>query len=165
MHFPNCSAVSELNWWTRKVNRLFQQQNTKLNVLNRRRTISRKRSAATAVEFALACPLILLLVFGLLEISRVMTVSDSMKTSVIAGAREAGIAHTTADNVKEKMAAVLDLFEVDSRDIVVTPEIIDATVDQVSIDIQVPLNSANGLFFLKLVSSEKMEFSTVLQRN
>ena len=70
----------------------------------------RNRLGATAIEFALVAPLVLAIVFGLFEISRVMTVSDAMKTSVIAGAREAGVAQTNASEVRREMEAILNLF-------------------------------------------------------
>ena len=124
----------------------------------------RNRLGATAIEFALVAPLVLAVVFGLFEISRVMTVSDAMKTSVIAGAREAGVAQTNASEVRREMEAILDLFGIYNRQIVVTPETIDNSVIEVSIDVTIPLNSDNGMYFNKIVGAEDLQFGTVLAR-
>lgn len=124
----------------------------------------RNRLGATAIEFALVAPLVLAIVFGLFEISRVMTVSDAMKTSVIAGAREAGVAQTNASEVRREMEAILDLFGIYNRQIVVTPETIDNSVIEVSIDVTIPLNSDNGMYFNKIVGAEDLQFGTVLAR-
>ena len=124
----------------------------------------RNRLGATAIEFALVAPLVLAIVFGLFEISRVMTVSDAMKTSVIAGAREAGVAQTNASEVRREMEAILDLFGIYNREIVVTPETIDNSVIEVSIDVTIPLNSDNGMYFNKIVGAEDLQFGTVLAR-
>ena len=124
----------------------------------------RNRLGATAIEFALVAPLVLAIVFGLFEISRVMTVSDAMKTSVIAGAREAGVAQTNASEVRREIEAILDLFGIYNRQIVVTPETIDNSVIEVSIDVTIPLNSDNGMYFNKIVGAEDLQFGTVLAR-
>ena len=98
------------------------------------------------------------------EISRVMTVSDSVRTSVIAGVREAGIARTTADNVVAKMEETLDLFRVNNRTIVVTPENIDASVSEVTISVSAPLDSSNGVVLHKFIGTEDIAFTQTLSR-
>ncbi len=130
----------------------------------RPRLNSRDRRGATAVEFAIVCPMVLLLVFGMFEVSRVMTISDTLRTGVIAGAREAGIAQTTSANVEAEIARILGVFRVRESDINVTPAVIDEAVTQVTITVQVPLNSSNGVYLSKVIGSDNMEFSTVLDR-
>lgn len=140
--------------------------NTSLKQSNRtRRSLKhRNRLGSTAVEFAMVCPLIFALVFGLFEMSRAMTISDSMRTSVIAGAREAGIAQTTADNVIAEMEETLDLFRVRNRTIVVTPDIIDASVDEVTINISIPLDTSNGVVLHRVIGADEMTFARTITR-
>ena len=123
-----------------------------------------KRHGVTAVEFAIVCPMVLLLVFGLFEISRVITISDSLRTSVVAGAREAGIARTNADNVEAEVARILDTFRVRNRQIEISPAVIDDSVSQVTINVTAPMNSDNGVFLNKFIGTGNLEFNTVLER-
>ena len=103
------------------------------------------------------------MVFGLLEISRAVTLTDTARTSVIAGAREANVALTTSDNVEEEMNAILDLFQVRTRTITVSPAVIDATVDEVTISVEVPLTTDNGLF-MGMFGSNPVRFTNVVER-
>lgn len=123
-----------------------------------------KRRGVSAIEFAIVAPIVLLIVFGLFEVSRVMTINDSVRTSVIAGVREAGVANTTADNVKAEIEFILNAFRVRSSEVVVTPPVIDAGVTEISIDVTVPLNTDNGVYFQKVIGPGKVAFSTVLER-
>ena len=123
-----------------------------------------KRRGVSAIEFAIVAPIVLLIVFGLFEVSRVMTINDSVRTSVIAGVREAGVANTTADNVKAEIESILNAFRVRSSEVVVTPTVIDAGVTEISIDVTVPLNTDNGVYFQKVIGPGKVAFSTVLER-
>lgn len=132
-----------------------------------RSTFRRKncdRRGTTSVEFAIVAPLVLLVVFGLFEMSRAMTISDSVRTAVIAGAREAGIAQTTADNVEDEMRRVLNLFRVRNPTIVVTPEIIDESVGEVSISIRVPMDTSNGVVMHRVVGAEAMALDRTIPR-
>lgn len=125
---------------------------------------ARTRFGATAVEFAIVCPFVLVLIFGLLEVSRAVTISDTIKTGIIAGAREAGVAQTDATKVQEEIDFILDVFGVHNRDIVITPEVIDDSTTEVTIEIAAPLNSQNGLFFGTILGSHNLQVSTVIPR-
>ena len=125
----------------------------------------RNQRGVTAVEFAIVCPMVLLFVFGMFEISRVITITDSVKTSVVAGAREAGVARTTSDNVEAEVARYLDTFRIRNRDITVSPALIDDSVTQVTINVTVPMTAQNGVLFQKFVSAGSVvEFGAVLER-
>ncbi len=71
-----------------------------------------------------------MIVLGMFEMSRAITISDSIRTTVIASAREAGIARTTSDEVIAEMEEALNHFRVRSPTVVVTQAIIDDTVVQ-----------------------------------
>lgn len=88
--------------------------------------------------------------FGMLEISRMSTVIDAARTSVITGAREARVANATRETIEEEMDNILDLFGVRDSTITVSPAVIDQDTTVVSIDIEVPFNADNGLFLVTL---------------
>ena len=111
-----------------------------------RRKAQKQRNGTTTVEFAFVFPIIFLIIFGMLEINRAMSIIDSARTAVIAGAREGSVAVTSADNVEQEMNDILDLFGVRTRTVTVSPEVIDASVNEVTITVEVPLDSDNGLF-------------------
>ena len=100
--------------------------NTSINLIQPRLS-SRKRRGATAVEFALVCPIVLAIMFGMLEISRMSTVIDAARTSVITGAREARVANATRETIEEEMDNILDLFGVRDSTITVSPAAVSYT--------------------------------------
>jgi len=122
------------------------------------------RLGSTAVEFSIVCPVVLMIIFGLFEMSRAMTISDSVRTAAIAGAREASIALTTAEEVEAEMRALLRLFRVYNPTIVVTPAVIDAGVNEVTISVEVPMDESNGVVLHRVIGAEPMKLTRVLQR-
>ena len=55
----------------------------------------RDRGGATAVEFAMIAPVLLLFVFGILEFGRALWVHNALQQTAIAGARCEGIAQSS----------------------------------------------------------------------
>ncbi len=53
------------------------------------------RSGATAVEFAMVAPVLLMLVFGILEFGRALWVHNALQQTAIAGARCEGISQSS----------------------------------------------------------------------
>jgi len=123
--------------------------NTGINLIRPGRS-GRKRRGATAVEFALVCPIVFAIMFGMLEISRMSTIIDAARTSVIAGAREARVANASNATIEEEMENILDLFGVRDSTITVSPAAIGPDTAVISVDIEVPFNAANGLFLVTL---------------
>ncbi len=124
----------------------------------------RRRRGATAVEFALVCPIVLSIMFGMIEISRMSTIIDSARTSVISGAREARVANATKASVIDEMEEMLDLFGIRDHQIQVTPSVITPSVTDVTIDIDVPFNASNGLYLVTLAGSKNLKFSVSVNR-
>ena len=124
----------------------------------------RNRRGATAVEFALVCPIVLGIMFGMLEISRMSTIIDAARTSVITGAREARVVNSSSETIQEEMEEILTLFGVRDTNIEISPSVIDATVETVSIDIEVPFNATNGLFLVTLPQSNNLNLNIEITR-
>ena len=122
------------------------------------------RLGATAVEFALVCPLVLFTIFAMLELSRASTISSATRTSIVGGAREATIAQTNAANVEASMDRILGFAGVNDRQITVTPAVIDGSVDEVNIQVSVPFNAENGQVLGALMNDRVIELSVDVRR-
>jgi Flp pilus assembly protein TadG len=78
-----------------------------------------RRRGATAAELAIAAPLLFLLVFGMIEIGRLVMVRQALSNSARIGCREAALASTRNSDdveavVRAQMASVVpDAFNVD----------------------------------------------------
>ena len=127
-------------------------------------TSRRSRCGATAIEFALVCPIVLTIMFGMIEVSRMSTIVDAARTSVITGAREARVANATSVSIEDEMGEILSLYGVRESTIDVTPETIDSSVSEITIDIDVPFNSANGLFLVTLPQSNNLTLTIDVSR-
>lgn len=140
-------------------------------IKNRRKKLSNfklqrnARAGITAVEFALVCPLVLTVVFGMLEISRASTISNTARTSLIAGAREATVAQTNSDNVTAEIDRIMGFFGVGDRQVTVTPTAIDGSVDEVRIQLSVPFNGNNRQYLGRLMGSRILDLDITVQRN
>ena len=123
------------------------------------------RCGATAVEFALVCPIILAVMFGMIEISRMSTIVDAARTSVISGVREARVADASSASVEQEMKEVLDLFGIRESEISISPSVIGSDTERVTIGIDVPFNSNNGLTVLTLPKSRNMTLNIEVNRD
>ena len=122
------------------------------------------RRGATATEFAVVLPIVLIICFGLMEISRAQTVRETARTAIILGAREAAVLNTDADKVQMEMERVLNPLGVSSSNIVVTPQLINSDVGEVSISINVPYSSENGNLAGRFMGGRSVNFATQVAR-
>lgn len=102
--------------------------------------------------------------FGMLEVSRMSTIVDSARTSVIAGAREARVSNATTGTVTAEMEEILSMFGIRDHQIRVSPSVIDASVEEVAIDIEVPFNASNGMYLITLSGSNNLNFTITVSR-
>lgn len=107
-----------------------------------------QRTGTTAVEFAIVFPVILTICFGLFELSRLQTISDTTRTSVILGAREAMVLGASADDVRTKVDRVLRLFSVSDSVTEVTPEDF-SEAEEVTIRVEVPVAGNQSGFVVR----------------
>lgn len=112
-------------------------------------TLTRERGA-TAVEFALVLPVLLLMVLGMLEFSRAYNTQISLSGAAREGAREMAI-HGDADEAIEAAIAAAPSVKpaVTSDDVTIT-ETNDGVTCQVEFKIDYALPLLTGLFGIDL---------------
>lgn len=131
----------------------------------KRRLNSSNRRGVTAVEFAVMFPIVLFITFGMLELSRAFTINDAARSALLVGARRASVAVTSRDLVKSDMEKVFKLMRISRYEISVEPEVIDASVNEVTIDLEVPMVAFNEQFFSGLFGEKTLTYQLKVDRS
>lgn len=95
--------------------------------LVRRRDIKGWEEGSTVVEFALAAPVLLAIIFGVIEVGRLGLTASNVKEATIAGARLYRLYPVPSDSTVQN--AILARFERSKSDTVNTPVI--ETMDEI----------------------------------
>jgi hypothetical protein len=104
------------------------------------------RRGATAVEFAIVLPVLLIFVFGLFELYSVYRVHSEAVTALAQGSREASILTSTNTDIESAIRNNLKIFGICDPDIVVEPLDINSTTPEIDISVTIQPGIANGLF-------------------
>src|SRR5437868_2703662 len=107
---------------------------------------SRRRGAAIA-EFAVVVPILVLLVFGMLEFSRVMMVEEVLVNAAREGARKATLPGSTTDNVNTVVSTYLTNSGINGApNPTVSPDPSTANAgDAITVTVSVPFNKVSWL--------------------
>jgi Flp pilus assembly protein TadG len=99
------------------------------------------------IEFALILPVIMILIFGALELSRAMTVQQVLTNAVREGAREGIVVTATTTDVIDRVNQVLSAGDVDPEVTVITvsPASIESanSGDDVTVRVEVPFDNVS----------------------
>jgi len=117
----------------------------------RDRRVTRTRHGATAVEFAVAITVLLMLVFGGIEIARVSMLRHSVNHAAYLAARHAIIPGAKIEDAETIAHHHLNLIGVRSAVVDVTPNPITEETSMVVVNVQIPVAS-NSLVIPKYVS-------------
>ncbi|HOO16799.1 MAG TPA: DUF4320 family protein [Phycisphaerae bacterium] len=85
-----------------------------------RLTKGRKRWAAAAVEMAVVTPLLLTMLFGIIEYGWVFTVRQGLTTAAREGARVAALPGSTDADIRERVASFLNPLGVTTYNVNIT---------------------------------------------
>lgn len=80
-----------------------------------------KRLGATAVEFAVCLPVALILVFGIIEFSRVMQIQHTIRLAAFEGARAGVTLDSSTSDITTRSQSILNAINLKSSQITVTP--------------------------------------------
>lgn len=113
-----------------------------------------RRKGATTVEFAIVAPVLFLLVFSIFELARLMMFSGNVNTALLTGVRQASLATSTATEVDDLIREELRRYGIVEAQISFTPSDYSPSDNLVQIDIEVPVNSTNGLHMAYIALNE-----------
>lgn len=118
-----------------------------------RRRPSRRRRGAAAVEMAFAAPVLLLIVFGMMEIGQGMLVKQLLSTAARDGARAATLEGVTAHEVQVAVTEFLESSSVYGTTVVVSPMPLSSIPggSPVTVEVSIPFSEVSWMpspFFL-----------------
>jgi len=118
---------------------------------------------ATAVEFAIAAPILFMLLFGAIEFSRANMLVNTTAIAATEAARAAIIPGATADQCREVCMRELSAIGVNTASITINPEEITDDTTQVTVSVSVPVGE-NGYMLAKYFLGKTVEKTATLQR-
>ena len=105
-------------------------------------TRKNSRSGAATVEFALTLPLLILMLFGAVELSHANMVLNSAEAAAYEGARRGIVPGAQASNCVNAAQSLLDIGGIRNSTITVTPaDLQTSNADTVMVTIEVPYAS------------------------
>jgi hypothetical protein len=116
-----------------------------------------QRTGATTVEFALIVPLVFLFFFAAFEFSRMSMVRHTVEMAAYEGARRGIVPGATSTDAVDRANEVLAAIGTRAATITVTPNPITSQTSQITVDIQVPLDSNSWIppFFLRGIQFDR----------
>lgn len=126
---------------------------------NRKR---QQRRGALTVEFALTAPIFFLVVFAGIEFARIHMIQNAMENAAFEGARRGIVPGATASDCELVATNQVDIIGLKDVTVTITPPIIDATAESVTVEIQVPITAANGFGLSGFMSGKTMSKSVTM---
>jgi Flp pilus assembly protein TadG len=109
------------------------------------------RRGAVLVEFALTSSLLFLILFTAIEFMRVNTIVNSAENAAYEGARAGIVPGASASDAISAAQAIINVIGVRNATVLVEPGTIAANTPEITVTVQVPLNSNSFIaprFFL-----------------
>lgn len=97
-----------------------------------------QRKGASAVEFALVFPLVLMFFTGLIAFSQAILLRDTAQHAAYEGARKGMTIDATNEEVVAETIEFLRVMRIKNPSVQVTPAIITSTTENVSVTIRIP---------------------------
>lgn len=120
------------------------------------------RRGALTVEFALTAPIFFLVVFAGIEFARIHMIQNAMDNAAFEGARRGIVPGATANDCSLVATEQVNIIGLNNVTVTVTPSIIDANADSVTVEIQVPITASNGFGLSGFMSGKTMSKSVTL---
>lgn len=95
------------------------------------------------MEFAFCAPVFFVLIFAGIEIARVNMLMQTVDSACVQAVRRGIIPGASASDVKSVAEETLEIANIDTHTVTVTPSVITANTDEVTVTISIPI-STNG---------------------
>ncbi len=124
------------------------------------------RRGAAVVEFAIVAPVLLLLVFGMIEYGRLVMVQQVITNATREGARQAVLDGATTTGVTTIVNDFLTASRVNGAVVTVTPSPPSSAAfgDPVTVSVQVPFSQVSWLPTPMFLSTTTLSATTVMRR-
>jgi Flp pilus assembly protein TadG len=113
----------------------------RLSAFQQRRSVRTARRGAFTVEFALTVPIVFIITLGFIELTRVVMLDNSSENAAYEGARAAIIPGGTASRAQAQANEILTAVGAQGSSVSVSPTVIDDSVKEVTVTVEVPLSS------------------------
>ncbi|MEM7477430.1 MAG: TadE family protein [Planctomycetota bacterium] len=117
------------------------------------RSKRKARLGATTVEFAIVLPVILIFMYGLLEVSMAYRTVAGIRTAFVQAGREASILTASNQSIQTKMTESLARCGVNQPEIQISPQNIDSSTIEIEIFLRVAPVEDNGFAIRKLFTN------------
>lgn len=132
-------------------------------MMTRRTKNQRLRKGATAVEFAVCLPVLLTLIFGILEFCRVTQLKQSARLAAFEGARAGISLNASTSDVTTAVSHVMSAVSIPNYTTTISPNPISYSTPSVSVTISLsPSQNSWITWFVK--SSNTITANVTLQR-
>jgi len=121
-----------------------------------------KRRGATAVEFALAAPILFTFVFLSVEFARANMIFNTIENAAYEGARRGVVPGATKDDCDTAAQTLLDIVGIQNSTVTTTP--IDENTTEVTVTVDVPMTTSNGYVASKFFLGETLTATVTLPR-
>ena len=130
------------------------------------RSFRKKRCGAAAVEFAIVAPVLLLLVFGMIEYGRMVMVQQVITNASREGARRAVLDGATTQDVTSVVENYLTSGSISGATVSVTPDPPEnaAFGEPVTVQVQIPFDQVSWLPSPMYLRGTNMSATTVMRR-
>jgi hypothetical protein len=132
-----------------------------LNV--RHRNHGGKPNGITAVEFAMAFPLLMLFIFGSMEFARANMLRNTCENAALEGARAGMVPGATAQGCVDAASELLDILGIQNAVVTINPPVIDPSTENVEVTVSIPLTE-NSLPMARFVLGATMQQTATLPR-
>ena len=113
------------------------------------------------VEMALVAPVFMMIFFAGLEFARICTIRNAANNAAYQAARQIVVPGATVQKAEDEVARLLNVLGVSVYNMTVTPSVIDASTERVTVHIDIPAKD-NGWMSAMFVKNLTLKAGSTL---